>query len=110
MPPAYNKTTGGIKVAKKEQPKKLVQMTMTKDDIVTYGYNQALKRSWKKAMIRFLIMLGVVMVTTWFSIMWLAMVFAIGMFCYLLVWMMRCQKAGKRLFESVKDKPEPVGL
>lgn len=93
-----------------DEARKLVQMSMRKGDVVNYGYNQAMKRSWKKAMWRFVALLVIVMATSYFNIAWLAMVFAIGMFAYLLVWMMRCQKAGKRLWESVKDKPEPVEL
>ena len=96
---------------KNEQSKKLVvQMTMSKEDVVGYGYNQALKRSWKKAMVRFLVLLAGVMAATYFNVTWLSMVLAIGMFAYLLAWMMKCQIAGKKLWVSVQGKPEPIML
>ena len=95
---------------KEDTTRKLVQMQMGRDDIKGYGYNQAMKRSWKKVMTRFLILLAIVMTTSYFNVTWLAMVFSMAMFAYLLVWMIKCQVAGKKLWLSVKDKPEPIEL
>lgn len=96
---------------KKEKPQpetRQVSINMTKEEVVSYGVNKAMKRSWNAVMIRALIILLIVMITSFFSINWLSMVAGIALCLYLAVWYMRCVRSGKRLWESVKDKPEPI--
>lgn len=100
----------GKKKEKVPEKQILVQLNMTRADVISHGMNKAMKRSWQRTMLSMLVILFVTMIATFTRLDWLAMVCGIGLAVYMGAWYLKCLAAGKRLWLSVQDKPEPIEL
>ncbi len=96
-------------MTKKEAEKREVHMVMTKGEIISKGYNAYLKKTLRRAVtilvVLLFISLGLSYVATW--------AFGIGilaMFLFWIGWIQKGNTAGKRLWDEVKGKTEPIKL
>lgn len=94
---------------KKEQPKKLVQVEMNQKELEAWGSNRYYRNTWKAVggvgIALFLAVVGFSFISDFVS-----GVFVVALLGLVIWWMFKGWATGRKFWQSVKDKPEPLQL